>query len=337
MESVPTTRPVPPSAAEYTPKYCFIARTDATHFPSSSFFSVDRFVASLEMQTFGHWHLVLVDTDPSRPFPYLYNQLAAWVSRMDPLRIRIVGTADTAPNPYLDALSSVVAAEELPADKAARDVYWKTDDAIQRHCPESSEYLIVTDGNSWYDPHFLQEAEHIHAAQHRTDIIATDYYSSKIPWSTKQDINARQIGMCHMLQEFRPSVCNALVPGQFEMGALIFNLIRWRQEHIAFSDAPEDCLLQPTQFHNCLVTQLRQVNLWSAERIPRLLFSDAPSFWLCLLYGGQLLHLPRPDGDFQCVSSRENALLVAQEPLTSVVVAGGTCYHPTRCTDSPSS
>jgi hypothetical protein len=313
----------PVTQSTWLPKYCFIAKTSYSDAPDITSFSIDRFLASLEMQTVTDWQLVFVDTDPSIPYNYLYDSIQEYISANDPLRISILNASHVPPNPYPLYFSDRDEARHL---NMISDTWWKVDYAAYNICSPESEWLIITEATDWYHPDYLQRIEEF-ANSSTADIIGVDYHAPRSRWMQKFPEKSRN---CHSIQKYEPATCNGLVRGKFELGSLAYRLETWRAQGISISNSSADCRYDLADWSACMLHHLRETLQWNATRLQKTLFSHAPNAWQCLLYGGQILHQPHRTDDFVCVPSRENANLISQENLIDIELPHGICYHAER-------
>lgn len=317
LEPIPSIRPAVPSIGDWKPKYCIVARSYAAQAPVQTLYSVDRFLASIVMQKNPNWFLIILDTDPSKPYPYLHNDVQQWALKNEPFRVTIRNVSDF---PDLEAHPEEVAFESLH-----RSVYYKTDLTIRSVCPSESERLVVTNADNFYDSEFLERVD-AQLAANSTPIVGTDFYTRHAFWVWGVDPKTQN---CISLLHHPPSICNGFALGRLDLGSLVFDLARWRAEDVRFSSIVCNA---PSQLDGCVVQNLIYKSNWTTYRIPETLFSHAPNPWLCFLYGGQILHLPTDadDDQYTCVPSRFNAELVSQEQLSTVSLPHGTCYHGAR-------
>jgi hypothetical protein len=233
-----------PTAArdQWEPKYCVVARTYAGQSPSSSMFSIDRFVASMLMQTFTDWELLILDTDPSRPFDYLRNNISEWMSINEPFRVRLVNTSALEPNPHPDEVSTEDSEAARAKQKLHSNVYWITDVAISTLCSPKARSFLATNGDNWYHPRFLEEVDNHLTKSLETDspvdILGVDFFSRYATYIWGMPQRERT---CNALQQYSPCVCNGVVPQKSDLGSMVFNLTKWREENQSFFNLSTNC------------------------------------------------------------------------------------------------
>lgn len=317
LNVIPPARPIV-NANSWRPKFCFAARTYAGNSPDASFFSIDKFIASLQMQTDPNWFLVLIDTDPAKPFSYLYTDLTDWIEENDPLRIKII-RADPAvlDLPWKDLTDG---------GQLHRRAYLYTDYAIDQ-CPADSEYLIATNADNWYHPEFLRLSEQSLLEQ-KAHFVGTDFTSRWIIHMWKMPFENMT---CEMFKTHNPTVCNAMVQGRTDLGSMLFSFKRWRSQGLSFGLIMEVCPFAPMYADACTVEHLRKDFDWTAGRVPHLLFSHSPNSWSCILYGGNVLFKTRKDGppDISCLAPTEPIPKnIDGKPISIVQLDGGLCFQP---------
>lgn len=321
---------------QWTPKYCIIARTFAGQSPSINMFSIDRFVASFLMQTYPHWHLILLDTDPLHPYPYLYKNISEWANINEPFRIRIVNASKLEHDPRWD--EPVTTSENDKENKRETlhgKVYGLTDVVIQKLCPVESTLFLTTNGDNWYHPRFLEEVEqHLLRAERSSrpvDILGVDFFSryATYIWGVPQRERT-----CAAIQTYSPCVCNGIIPEKTDLGSMVFNLNKWRGLGLSFFNLSTDCYWGRSKADACAAFFLPRLYNWTVDRLPKCLFSHAPNPHICALYGGQTVLAPyrQEEQEFECVLSMETARVLVQEEITRVIIGNGAanCYQARR-------
>lgn len=230
--------------AEWLPKYCIIARTYAGQSPASNMFSIDRFVASILMQTLPQWHLIILDTDTSKSYSYLYQNLSEWVNANEPFRIRVANVTNF--SQQFPAPPSMPEGDTKAAQSKSllhTNVYWLSDHVISSLCPPSAQSFLATNGDNWYHPRFLEEVDNrLKQARlngYSIDILGVDFFSRYATYIWGMPKPERT---CAALEEYSPCVCNGVVPLRSDLGSMMFNLTRWRQEQHSFFNLSTNCV-----------------------------------------------------------------------------------------------
>jgi hypothetical protein len=321
--------PKAPDESVWRPTFCIVARTYFGHSPDDSLFGIDKFIASIMSQTYKNWYLILLDTDPQKEFKYFYSNLKEWATQEEPFRIRLQSADLESDNPYYKWVEGAFS-------KLHRRIYWNTDETLLNLCPETSQYFVATNADNWYHEKYL-ETVYNSIGRRETHLVGVDFSSRHAPWIWQVP---KESQTCKVYEKFSPLICNSLTPGNTDLGALVFNASRFRNQTVSFSKIISTCLLPPQDGDGCMVRHLRMDYGWSAERIPSHLFAHAPNPWMCLLYGGVLVRgpvdsyeLPPP---FDCLTPTQAATDLANHNYKPYAIPfNHTCYQSSKVSDDP--
>jgi hypothetical protein len=319
----------PPDDWTWRPRHCIIARTYAGHAPSKTIFSINKFIAAFELQTDPHWHLVFVDTDPGKEFNYLHETVRKWASQHDPLRIRIVKTM------YRRGKIQDRWAKHEYRDhyQYHSDLYEQTNAAVDHFCPAGSEYLIITNADNWYHPDFLRRASGL-MIERDAQILGTDFTSRYamntwgIPWIQQS---------CQIQRMYHPTICNGLFPAYTDLGSMVFNYTRWRQDNVSFARIIDMCFYPPPMADGCLAFHLRKEFAWNGVRLAQPMFAHAPNAWICHAYGGRFTMETGANKDvsFSCVEKENAPQVLEGQTVDYLQYEDGGCYQPKKFASRP--
>jgi hypothetical protein len=274
----------PQDDSYWRPTFCIVARTYYAHGPGQTMFGLDKFLTSILSQTYKNWYLILLDTDPSHEFEYLYSYLKDWALDHEPLRVKIMAS-------NLESLSLYTSWHHDNFSRLHQQIYWNTDEALLTSCPSSSRYFIATNADNWYHEKFLETVYNT-VGRRESHMVGVDFSSRHAAWMWGV---ANEKQTCKVYDKFSPIICNAFVPGKTDLGSLVFNASRFRDQEISFSKIISECTLPPSDGDGCMVRHLRTKYQWKAERIAKNLFAHAPNPWMCFLYGGIIVREPEED------------------------------------------
>ena len=222
---------------------CIIIRTYAKHM-TDEFFSLKKLLLSLQSLQNGDWSAFILNTD-SEPLVGIDALLAS----LDDKRIHVLNLISTAYDRYQAA-------------------YPQTDEAIQS-CPRSTQWLLITNGDNFYEPSFLN---HIDSSY---DIIATDFYT-RHNHVYESDIYGDGC------QRFQHGTCkrNTMRAYHTDLGANLLSLSRWQSEDVKFSIMHPDGSQDSQTIDNLVYFG------WKVKHVYECLFSHNPNPTSCSSSGG---------------------------------------------------
>lgn len=227
---------------------CVIVRTYAGHM-SDPIFSLKNMLLSLIAQEYPHWTALVVNTD-KKPMTGLYSTLA----ELSDHRIHVVD----------------------PPEKPKFEIgsFAPTDRVIHEQCPSDSDWLLVTNGDNYYSPNFLNHLDL------KKDVIAYDFYSRY-----NHILDTRVVGRgCSRFFEIDSVACkqNLLKHWHTDLGSYVINYKRWMLEGRSFISMERDGD-GTADGHTAESLVYYQ---WSVKMVERhadgCLFSHAPNMYYCL-------------------------------------------------------
>lgn len=322
----------PFDASIWLPKFCIVAQTSASHSPFATTFSIDRFIASLLLQTDPRWQLVIVDLSGARneSFPYLHEYLHTFSLSREPSRIRIIN-------------GSMVGYTGRTASHGPDDTFSYIWSASREHCSLQAERVMLTEANHWFHPEYLEQV-----MSQSDDVIGVDFYSNDALGRIGTGA-AATLRTCSDLVDSPPCSCNSMLPNELRGSSLAFNFAKWVElGQLEVAQQVSNCSRATgSPSLSCLLSQLLSIG-WSRGRVPQCLISLSPNPHLCALYGNVVAHTAEfSSATFMCVPSKDIAELLIQETVEQFDIPffESSCFHASRLgapppsprTDSPAS
>jgi len=153
--------------------------------------------------------------------------------------------------------------------------YNTTDWAILR-CPRESKWLLVTNGDNEYSPntfsYFGQSKDGISfnffSRFYKND---RDYERPKEFPKVESRIIPNNEDTCK--DKFTACMYNLMKPYYHDLGAVIWNLERWRKENVTYSEETPSCC------HDGIIAEKLTKKLWVINHIPYCFLSHSPNDW----------------------------------------------------------
>jgi hypothetical protein len=172
-------------------------------------YNLENSIKSIIEQNAADWELLLVPSDSSD------------VSKVFPLLVKY----NSNQNIRLLRFADLMEYKQSEYANFHNKLYEITDQAIM-HCSQSSRWLLVTNGDNFYNKKFL---EHLDT---NYDVIAYDFYSR---WVN----HLKGIPPCERMSGSATGeiscMQNLMKPGSTDLGSNVYNLKRWNREKRRFS------------------------------------------------------------------------------------------------------
>jgi len=224
---------------------CIVVRTFDGHM-ADPIFSLRNMLNSLQNQHYTHWTAFVVNTD-SKPMEGLYSLL----SELSDPRFRVV-------DPPYHAEFKIGAFAE-------------TDRVVSQQCPRDSDWLLVTNGDNYYEPTFLN---HLDLSR---DVIAYDFYTR---YSHILDTDLVGSG-CKKFFKGPDVACkkNLLKYWHTDLGSYVLNFKRWLLEGRSFISQEKE----GDGSADGHVAESLVYYDWPVQRVSAgCLFSHSPNMYHCL-------------------------------------------------------
>jgi hypothetical protein len=185
---------------------CVVMRFYAGQLEKGSKFTLEAALTSVLNQHFANTTILLVHTDASD-----VSGVHGVLSRINDARVRLVTFEDLANEPTVRVNH--------------RTVWLATEKAVSM-CPAASRWLLITNGDNTYEPSFLNHLDDAY------DIMAFDYHTRHRPAWARGECDA---------YGYRNGLNNGCLPNNLrlcetDLGAVVLNLPRWRQEGRRFTE-----------------------------------------------------------------------------------------------------
>jgi len=152
--------------------------------------------------------------------------------------------------------------------------YNSTDWAVDR-CPVDAKWLLVTNGDNEYSPNAFSYLDGV------SDGVGFDFFSryyknehknrrSKFP---PEETNVIPNDSDNCKQFAQTCLRNRLDLTYHDLGAVIWDLSRWRKEQVNYSRYTPSCC------HDGLVSQSLRENGWIIKSVPYCFLSHSPNDW----------------------------------------------------------
>lgn len=299
------------------PRVCIVARTYIGQSPEFSPYSLDRFIASILVQSNPNWNLVLIDTS-AETFVYLHSNVSQF-ARSEP-RIQIVPSISHYKLPpnlqdikVLNELQKTVLS--IYASDPHTRFYYVSDMVLREYCPKSTEYVILTNGDNWYHP---ETVEIILTQTSGADAIGFDFASRYQTYGDPLNGKPRN---CATIKDLEPHCAvNQFKPKHFDVGAVALNYTRLIQENRFWFNSTYGCEVSGSH-DGCFIESLP----WKKARIPMCLLAHSPSIEQCRMYGADV-HIISTITLIECVEKNTTHDDWRWKPL---LLAGDfMCYGP---------
>jgi len=232
---------------------CVMVRTFHGHFELKDY-NIYRLAHCLEQMEYTNWNAYIFQTDPvdieEQASQLIQSRNPKYRSKFHYLKI-----------PY-----------SIPY-KDKEFGYNMTDFAI-RSCPDTAEWLLVTNGDNEYGPKtfsYLQgEADGCAFDFFTRHILPKSAYHKQFP-AAKEDLFPNNEDHC--ASTAKHCMRNQLQEAQTDLGATIWNLKRWREIGITYSK------YTPAVSHDAYIAEyLRDVG-WKIKSVSYCYFSHGPNDW----------------------------------------------------------
>lgn len=146
--------------------------------------------------------------------------------------------------------------------------YDLTDEAIQKLSIFNSSYLVITNGDNFYQPDFLSSMS---LSSREYDLYFTDYYSRYERADTKYATTDMSMNQCH---------AGRLDRGYIDLGGIAISLSKLLSCNIRFMD------YGAVNSQDGLFVMSLSLSGWKSKRIPNCAFHHAPNPYGCHQLGG---------------------------------------------------
>ena len=278
---------------------CVVVRTYVDQI-KDKVFSLEKMLQSLKAQNYPHWTALIVQTDP-REIEGLHGLL----SHLDDQRFRIVSH------------------EKIAGYNSG--AFQITDRVIYEQCTPDSDWLLVTNGDNWYDPRFF---DHLDLEY---DAIAYDFYSRYV-----HILDSEVSGSgCSKYFGAAGASCkrNLLKHWHTDLGANVLNYKRWRIEQRSFTPLNEEDGSADGHVVESLVHYGWLFKHVGGEN--NCLFSHSPNIYGCLVLSNDKYWV---DELQQCVSGDVGLRRIKNGesvPYESAYPPEGTKAYQGRCLNTP--
>eukprot|EP01097_Dermamoeba_algensis_P006517 TRINITY_DN4081_c0_g1_i1.p1 TRINITY_DN4081_c0_g1~~TRINITY_DN4081_c0_g1_i1.p1 ORF type:complete len:441 (+),score=88.25 TRINITY_DN4081_c0_g1_i1:212-1534(+) len=242
---------------------CFIVRTYKKQLSS-----LPRFIKGLRAFNYQRWVALFLNTD-NTPFHELPLLLQSYSDN------RLIELKDVrSVRPYTVRYSFKI-----------------TDQAIH-HCPNTSRWLVITNGDNFYLPTFLD------FLAPESDVVGVNWFSRYYLGNFEEAFWRRP--PCTRFNDTSPCMSNVFDINLTDLGANVVNLVRWRKEGRAYMKI-KDCLAE--SLDGCMIARLR-LDGWKIKHVPACWFSHHPNPWICQFEEKIWIDSPTPHRG-RCVTVEE--------------------------------
>ena len=314
----------PPTTATGPVDVCIVGRTYAPQTPTSEGGpatnldrSITQFLSSLFGQTSPNWHVVLVNTDIGRPYPY-FGKLKYKYGR-DPRFTFVDHDMKLDTNQY---------------EQKHLRIYEITDKAIEL-CPPEAKYFIATNCDNFYMPETVELVAKT-ANEEQVDLIGFGFFSRYAFHRPRVMPSEPDQMSCSTLWNHTACVPNHLIYQQCDLGSLAFSLKKWRQSKIQFSKLQDVYPFPLNSWGNpdlaaadgWMTTYLIEKLKWRITSLDFCLLDHYPSPWSCFLAGKAVYihaYTSQERERFECVDPKK----IPKQAISQGV------YRGLMCAESP--